>query len=297
MKTKRIVILLIALVFSFSQLNAQIQIISGLEGGTYDQLSKDIKSVTELPIEITTSGGSLDNYNKLVADNNFNITFLQYDVLQAEELINPKIRENIRILLPLFLDEEIHLITRADAPFKSINDLNLKKVGIGAPTQGTNVTAKTIKFRTGINWTSVEIHSNDAYDALINGKIDAYFYVGGAPVSGLTNIEIGKIKLLPVKHKALKKIYPEKKIDAGTYKWQNKSVKTYAVSTVMVLNTAKCSDDFKKDVEKLYFDIKENVAKLQESGHPKWKDVYYENATINWPYYYIPEKNKTKSGR
>lgn len=297
MKTKRIIILLIALVFGFTQLNAQIKIISGLEGGTYDQLANDIKNITELPIEISTSGGALDNYNQLIADNDFNITFLQFDVLLAEELINPEIKENIRILLPLFLDEEIHLITKAEAPIKSIKDLELKKVGIGASTQGTNITAKTIKTRTGINWTDVEIHSNEAYNALMKGEIDAYFYVGGAPVAGLKDLECGKIKLVPIKHKALNSIYTKKTIAACSYAWQKKAIKTYAVSTVMVLNVAKCSDDFKKDVEKLYFDIKENVAKLQESGHPKWKDVYYKNSDINWPYYYIPEKKKTKSGR
>ncbi len=284
--------------FGFSQLSAQIQIISGLEGGTYDQFSNDIKKITELPIEISTSGGALDNYNKLVADNAFNITFLQFDVLLAEELINPKIRENIRILLPLFLDEEIHLITKIDAPIKSIKDLELKKVGVGARTQGTNITASTIKNRTGINWTDVEIHSNESYEALMNGDIDAFFYVGGAPVSILNELDCnGKIKLVPIKHKALKSINAKKKISACTYKWQKKTIKTYSVSTLMVLNVSKSSKDFKKEVEKLYFDIKENVSKLQEIGHPKWKDVYYENADINWPYYYIPEKKKTKSGR
>jgi len=302
MKTKSILNLLIVLVFIIfsTEGKSQIQIVSGMEGGTYNQLTHDIQNIIELPIDIFTSEGALDNYQQLMEENGINITFLQYDVLLAEELINPRVKDRIRVLLPLFLDEEIHLIAKKDDKINSLSDLEMKKVGVGAITQGTKVTAQTIKNRTGINWEDVEISSNESIEALMNGDIDAFFYVGGAPISFLqtiSDIGLDKIKLVSIKHKKLNDIYTKAKITSGTYTWAKYDVFTYAVPTLMVINISKISDDFKQDVERLYFGIKSNVNKLQTEGHPKWKDVYYENTTINWPYYYIPEKKKTESGK
>lgn len=273
---------------------SQIQLLSGLEGGTYNQLANDIKNISKLQINVYTSSGALDNYNQLIGNTPVNVTFLQYDVLLTAVAFDSKIKDYLRILLPLFLDEEIHLITLKDSKIKSLKDLKLKKVGIGAPTQGTNVTAKTIKNKTGLIWTDVEIPSSEALDALLKGEIDAFFYVGGMPVAALqaySNQAQGKIKLVPIKDKRLKDIYTPKVIKAKTYAWQEKDVATFSVATVLVLNTQKSNPDFLKDIEILYWEIRDNVAKLQSQGHPKWKDVYYQNSEINWPYFYIPPKS------
>jgi TRAP transporter TAXI family solute receptor len=288
---KKLITSLTVLIFLALSLNSQVVVLSGLENGTYDQLTNDIKGVTTVSMEIRTSKGSVDNFEQLNKDNEVNIAFMQYDVLLANEMIDAKIKDHMRILIPLFLDEEIHLITKQSSEIKKITDLEMKKVGIGTTDQGTHITAKTIKNKTGINWEDVEISSNEAYDALMAGKIDAYFYVGGVPINELKDKK--DIKLVSVKHKSLKDIYVKKKIDVEAYPWMEKKVITIAVPTLFVLNNSKIDDNFKKEVEKLYFDIKDNVTKLQADGHPKWKDVYYKNTEINWPYYYIPEKKRT----
>jgi hypothetical protein len=272
---------------------AQLEIVSGLEGGTYFHLANDFRKVSSIPMNIYTSKGSIDNFEQLMGANKINITFLQYDVLIMQGILNSKIREKVRILLPLFIDEEIHLITKKDSKIKSVKDLKFKKVGIGLPSQGTNITARNIKDKLGIVWTDVETHSNDGLQALLEGKVDAYFYVGGAPVEALQAFGAAakdQIKLVAISDRRLKGTYQPRIIKKGLYAWVEKDVKTIVVPTILAVNLDKLSPDMKSQVELLYRDITDNVKKLQTEGHPKWKSVYYQNAEIHWPYYYIPRK-------
>ena len=271
-----------------TSVEAQLQLLSGLQGGTYQSLAKDIMNNSTQKITVETSEGSVDNFNQLVSDDNsINATFLQYDVLLLNELKAPSIRENLRVLLPLFLDEEIHLIAKKGSGITDLNDLRGKRVAVGTKEQGTYVTATTIKQRTGVAWFDIEMSSIDAYQALLDGTIDAYFYVGGAPVSSLSKLGTdAKIQLVNIKHKALKDIYRVKKIKKGTYAWQEKTISTFAVPTLLVVKVKNMSDDTQLKFNNLLADVQANMKKMQSEGHPKWKEVYFKNQDIDWPYYY-----------
>lgn len=291
MNKNAIRLVLIGLFFMGFAVNmqAQLQLLSGLQGGTYQSLAQDIKNNSSLKINVLTSSGSVDNYNQLVSnENSVNVTFLQYDVLLANELKTPSIRENLRVLLPLFLDEEIHLISRKGSDITDLSDLRGKRVAIGTKGQGTYVTATIIKQRTGIAWFDVEMSSNDAYQSLVDSVIDAYFYVGGTPVSSLAKLPAdAKIQMVNIKHKALKDIYRKKKIKAGTYSWQSKTVTTFAVPTLLVVKVENMSDDTQQKYNTLVEEVNANLKKMQANGHDKWKDVYFKNQDIDWPYYYV----------
>lgn len=281
-----------------TSVEAQLQLLSGLQGGTYQSLAKDIMNNSSQKITVETSNGSVDNFNQLISDDNsINATFMQYDVLLANELKTPSIRENLRVLLPLFLDEEIHLIAKKGSGITDLSDLRGKRVAIGTKEQGTYVTATTIKQRTGVAWFDIEMSSNDAYQALLDGTIDAYFYVGGVPVSSLSKLGAdAPIQMVNIKHKALKDIYRPKKIKKGTYAWQEKTVSTFAVPTLLVVKVKNMSDDTQLKFNTLLADVQANMKKMQDEGHPKWKDVYFKNQDIDWPYYYAkPVVKDTKN--
>ena len=294
----RIVLLSVMVLFSGMGLFAQLQLLSGLPGGTYESLAKDIQKYSTQKVTVLTSAGSVDNYNQLISDDNsINATFLQYDVLLANEMKTPEIRNDLRVLLPLFLDEEIHLIAKKGSGIESLSDLRGKRVGVGTKEQGTYVTATTIKQRTGIAWEDVEISSNDAFQQLIDGKIDAYFYVGGAPVASLAKLGAdAPIMLVNIKHKALKDIYRKKKISGGTYAWQQKSISTFAVPTLLVVKVKDMSDDTQIKFNTLLKDVEEHINEMQDNGHVKWKDVYFKNQDIDWPYYYARPVVKNTKG-
>lgn len=293
MLMKRFITLFLSLMLVSSGLFAQMTVVSGLKGGTYSQLANDIKRICAANILIETSNGNMENLARLKEDENVQITFLQYDVLLTEEKVNAKAKDNYQILLPLFLDEEVHLITLKETGIKKLKHLKGKKVAIGSPEQGTFVTAKTIKNHTNIDWEDVELQSNDAFKALQLGEIDAMFYVGGMPVAAIQALPEGlreKIQFVKIRHPKLKNIYETKTFKPGTYSWYDKKIKTIAIPTLMVVNVSKLTDEQKKEIEVLYWAIKDNVKKLQESGHKKWTQVYYKNQDIKWPYYYVPER-------
>ena len=67
-------------VFSaFSQISS-VQILSGLEKGTYNELSNDIQKSTTVPVKVLTSGGAAENFDKITHESDINLTFIQYDL-------------------------------------------------------------------------------------------------------------------------------------------------------------------------------------------------------------------------
>ncbi|MBN2745082.1 MAG: TAXI family TRAP transporter solute-binding subunit, partial [Bacteroidales bacterium] len=232
-------------------------------------------------LEVRESDGSYYNFLKIdKAD--VDLTFLQYDVLlmEDEKDLQRKLKKvaDIRILLP-FGAEQIHLITSKTGKIKSFDDLKNKRVGIGSKLQGTNVTALYIKEQTKMKWEDVEIPYDKAFRALFNGDIDAFFFVGKAPVSDLANLSKSmkdKITLisLPVNEK-LKDAYGEQvDITMDQYKWLEANIKTYEVKTVLVTSIRDQEETKVEAIKELLRAIKEN--KDKEGYHPGWANVKFE---------------------
>lgn len=292
---KRKFILFIGLMVVSNFLFAQIHMVSGLKGGTYSQFANDISRVVKTELELQNSEGSLENMELIKNDENVHLAFMQYDVLLTQEKMNSGVKEYIQIFLPLFLDEEVHVLTLKESGIKKLKHLEGKEVAVGSPEQGTFVTAKTIKNHTGINWEEVEMNSNEAFKALAEGQVDAMFYVGGIPVSSIQALPDDlreRLRFVKVRHPKLKDIYKKKTYKDGGYTWYDDKIKTIATPTLLVVNTRHLDDAKEKELQELYRDVKSSIKELQETGHEKWMDVYYKNQNIRWPYYYVPDKEK-----
>lgn len=274
--------------------NSQMVILSGVSGGSYEQFANDIKKVSDtIPeIEIRTSSGSVDNFEQLTkGDNKIAFTFLQEDVLNHQQLKDLEqgtdLIGDIRILLPLG-KEEIHLIVRDDDKINSLKDLKGKNVAIGAPNQGTHITASLVKELTKMKWkdiTSTLSFDNVFYD-LLNNKIDAFFFVGAAPVSKLIELPPqSKIKIIPLDDSRLEEIYLPTVIPAGIYRCANYSVKTFAVKSVLATSITKEDETRKKNIVKTLKSIRNNIETLQKKGHPKWKEVDFYLKNVDWELY------------
>jgi len=338
MKTKSTLSLLFVLFFICSALisKSQISILSGVDGGSYSEMAKDIQEicpptiVTEVDtqiiqtpildsegyetgetkttynlvtssdtsefINVLTSDGAYYNFLKL-KKSNIDVTFLQYDVILYEELKDLKRKfqktEDLRVLLSLGI-EEIHLITKRDNDkINSLKDLKKKDVGIGSSMQGTNVTAQLIKEKTGINWFDVEIPFEKAFRALLNDDIDAFFFVGAAPVTSLNKLSPtlkDQIKLVPIENKELEEIYEVATISSDTYTWVDKNVKTFSVRSVLVTSVTDETPQKIANLNKLLNFIKQNLNKLQAEGHPAWKTVNFKDNGIEWEFHDVAKK-------
>ena len=295
MKNRFIPFLLLGLlIFSGTPLLAQIKMASGIKGEIYDQFAIDIRNNTDVPITIESTRGSADNLEKLINED-FQLAFLQYDVLLYNELTrddanSPKLKDYIRVMLPLY-DEEVHLIARNDGSINSLMDLRNKRVGIGSELSGTGVTAKYIQYNTMIEWEAVVIPFDESFNALLNDSIDAFFYVGAAPSNTLKSLSenVGAlIKLIPIENDNLNDFYLQKEIKSGTYPWLKKDINTISVRSLIGVNTNNIDDSTAALVDLLYDDLKGNLTGIQKNkmSHPKWKDVDFSRTRgIDWPVY------------
>ncbi len=283
--------LLVLLLFTSYNVATTAQVVlSGTEGNANHIIAQDMKRYCTSEIEVQTSSGSMDNFKNL---NHGIIAFLQYDVLQ-QELYNDlknitSNTDSIRVLMSLG-NEEIHLIAHASSNIKSIRDLNDQslKIAVGGQGQGTAITAGIIKEITGCSWTDVNKSFKESIQALLNKEIDAFFFVGSAPVSSLKVFSKlaphaqKSIKLIPLEDKRLESSYDPALIKAGTYKWADYDVKTYSVKSLLVTKVTGETKEDKKKIEDLLRGIKTNVLKLQKQGHSQWSYVDFSFNGIQW---------------
>ncbi len=295
------------LMTSISTVNAQV-ILSGIEGASNFRIAQDIKDYTGLKtLEVKVSSGSVENFNNVKAGT---IAFVQYDVLQQEawnDLTNITNRtDDIKVLLSLG-NEEIHLVAHTESNISSLRDLNDPniKVGIGSKDQGTAVTALIIKQQTECKWTDVNLSFKESIKALLTREIDAFFFVGSAPVAAFKPFSLlspanqKKIKLISISDSRLKEIYGEPvRILRTTYDWASYDVTTYAVVSLLVTKTTGETPEQQKQIKELLSAIKTNVINLQKDGHPQWRQVAFNFNRIDWPIHPIADEvfKKKKPG-
>lgn len=271
----------------------QLQILSGFEGGSYYQFASDISSITTVSIKVIPTKGAMSNFRNISKRDNPYIAFCQFDLLQAKQFEDQmsngrrKLTETMRVLL-VFGNEEIHLVAKNNGKIDNIKDLKKKKVAIGTKHQGTYFTATKVKELSGVKWKDQAISFDEALPQLLNDEIDAFFFIGNAPVSKLKRLSgffKDKIKLLPITNENLNQYYFPVTIPAGTYKWANYDVDTYATKTVLFLNTSNKTSKENDNIKKVLEDIKENIEELRSQGHPRWNKIDFSFDDVEWEIY------------
>lgn len=179
--------------------------------------------------------------------------------------------------------EAVQLVTM-DPAIKSVKDLKGKSVSIGAPGSGVYFNAVDILGAAGMTEKDIKAQYQsfaDSADALKDGKIDAAFIVAGAPTPAITELcTTNDAYLVPIDGDVAAKImkensfYTEYTIPAGTYKGQDKDVKTVTVKATLIV-TADASED---DVYNLTKAIFENIDAITKEN-AKGAELTLENAT------------------
>jgi len=299
MKTKLLFFALALFVGVAKPVFAQLEILSGFEAASNYEIALDIKRIYSDSLIIQKTSGSIDNLGKLTAGK---VGFVQYDVLQQELLNdlmnNTKLTKDVVVLLPLG-NEEIHLIAKSHdnlpKKFEDLNNPNIR-VSIGSEGQGTSVTAKIIKELTGSTWTDVQLGFEESIQALLKDEIDAFFFVGACPVNKLAVFtklaphHKKQIQLIPITDERIADSYMKTEIPANTYKWASYAVQTYAVKSLLVTRITGENDAHRNNITRLLADIKMNVIKLQEVGHPQWWRVNFNYKGIDWEIHTIAKK-------
>ena len=166
--------------------------------------------------------------------------------------------------------ETVLLVTRADTGINTVWDLKGKTVNIGNPGSGQRGNAEDVLRLYGIDKDAdikaQGLQQQEASRALIDRKIDAFFYTVGNPSAAIEEpANSTQIKIIPINDAAIygfvdeRPYYVMTTIPAGTYKGVDEDVETYAV-TATVVTSASASEAMVYDTVKTVF---ENLEELK----------------------------------
>lgn len=285
----------------------QIGMVTGGQSGTYKVFGENIRdliltegNISSFEICVKLSKGSFSNVKRMASTENAGIGIVQSDVIEV--LKNNKIFKGandvkaLRLIAPLY-NEEVHLFAKKS--IKSINDLKGKRVNVGSIGGGSWVTATAIFDEKGFSVKEQPILENysheDAKQAVLNGSLDAMFYVAGKPVSlfsDLQKYDTTKVHFVPINASEFSTLpYFPANIGQQDYSWLNSTIKTISVKALLV------SYDFSRSINS-YHDIRCNqfesigavirdeisILKSNNSGrwHKKWSQVDLDVDVPGW---------------
>lgn len=235
-----------------------------------------------------SSRGSVDNINAIISglrDSGFAQSDVAYWAYTGTGTMEGKApAKDLRAIAALF-PEHIHLVAAKDSGINSVADLKGKKVSLDEPGSGTYVDAKLILEANGLSdadFTAEALKPDASSDALRNGKLDAFFFVGGYPTGAIVELAASApIKLVPIDGagaEALTGKYgfiAKSDIPAGTYEGVDTDTPTVAVGAQW-LTSAKADDTLIYNITKALWNA--NTRKLLDSGHAKGKMINLETA-------------------
>jgi hypothetical protein len=139
-----------------------------------------------ITLEILPSAGSLDNLQRLqAADSRVDIGFAPGGLVKDADFSNI-------VSLGSIAYQPLFIFYRGEAPIERLAELAGRRIAIGAEGSGTRALAKTLLAANGITGaptTFVDLDSEAAASALLDGKLDAVFLMGdSAPMQSLRTL-------------------------------------------------------------------------------------------------------------
>lgn len=276
--------------------DAQISIMTGSPTGTYIQFGRDMQKLMSdcgQAMDVVESDGSLENFLGVRRRPNTQFGIVQNDVLEymqtfaSKDPVIARTIQGVRIAFPLY-EEEVHILANKD--IANFQGLDGKRVAIGVEDSGTFLTASLMLSLAGLKPAEqLAISPKEALEELNAGKIDAFFYVAGAPASLFAegDIDGSKFHLLPIADDTLRSVYTPSTLAANTYAFQTEPVDLVSVKAVLMTyeydpnknayHRAACNA-----VSDLSSLILTKLDDLKANGHPKWKNVDLNAIPPGW---------------
>ncbi|MFI7639873.1 TAXI family TRAP transporter solute-binding subunit [Nonomuraea sp. NPDC049400] len=245
-------------------------------GGLAKQLSANIAN-TQATASVTSA--SVENI-KLLASGKADIGFSQSDT--AADAVNGKdtftAKQPVKAIARIY-DNYTQLVVAPGVSATKVADLKGKRVSLGPANSGTQVVARRVLQAAGINpdsdITKQQLSINESVQAAKDGTIDAFFWVGGLPTAGITDLATSKpdMKLIDTSDVLAKMQstygpqYVGLDIDMSVYKLSG-TVKTVGIANVLLVPD-KMSDQLAYDITRTLFEKKAELSAV----HPEAKKL------------------------
>jgi hypothetical protein len=262
-----------------------------LGGGMANVLSKYLPGV-QATAEVT--GGSVDNL-KLIGAQPGQIGLSMVDA--ALDAMDGKGKfaagkVSVRTLMVLY-PNRMHVVSTEARGVSKMSDLKGKRVSTGSPGSATEVMAFRVIEAAGLDrdkdMTRERLSVAESANALKDGKIDAFFWVGGLPTAAVTDVGATpnvKIRLVDTSDLVEKmnakysKLYSKGVIPSKTYPGQDKDNSVAVVQNILVAN-ANMPDDVAYNIVKTLMEKKpELVAVHREAENFEVKSQSNDNTPI-----------------
>ena len=268
-----------------------IAIATGGTGGVYYPLGGGManvltKYVPGYAATARVTGGSVDNL-KLIGSQQSEVALVMVDAaldaLKGEDKFkgNPVEVRTLMVLYP----NRMHVVTVEGRGIEKMSDLKGKRVSTGSPGSATEVMAFRVIEAAGLDkdkdMRRERLGVAESTNAIKDGKIDAYFWVGGLPTAAVTDLGASpglKIKLIDHTevvdgmNKKYGNLYTAGVIPAKTYPGQDKDNAISVVQNILVAN-AKMTDKVAYDIVKTFIEKKDELVAV----HGEAKSIALEN--------------------
>lgn len=167
--------------------------------------NSDVCGPAGLIVSTRTSEGAADN---LIAVNRGDVEsgLAQSDVIAAAikgqgvfRKLGPQ--SHVRVIASLF-SEQVHLVVAVKSKIRNVGDLRGKRVSLGSEGSGVDITAEEILTGFRLPLSRMKTSHDDIFAAatlLRQGKLDAFFAVGGVPLDPVQAlIAAGQARLVPI---------------------------------------------------------------------------------------------------
>jgi TRAP transporter TAXI family solute receptor len=264
-----------------------------LGGAIANVLSKNLPNV-QATAEVT--GGSVDNL-KLIGTGQSELGFTMadaaLDALQGQD----KFKNNkvpLQALLVVY-PNRMHVVTVEGTGIETMADLKGKRVSTGSPGGATEVMAFRVIEAAGLDkdkdMRRERLGVAESTNAIKDGKIDAYFWVGGLPTAAVTDLGATpgvKLKLIDHSEVVAKMnakyggIYSEGVIPPKTYPGQDKDNKISVVQNILISNAA-MPDQVAYDIVKTFIEHKADLVAVHgEAASIDLANQVMKNSPITW---------------
>ena len=280
----RLAALAAATVLSGAAVAQNLSIATGGTGGVYYPLGGGIaaalsKYVPGMQATAEVTGGSVDNL-KLIGTGKPYIGLTMADATLDAYKGEDKFKGNkvpLRTLMVLY-PNRMHVVSVEGKGINKMADLKGKRVSTGSPGSATEVMGFRVIEAAGLDkdkdMKRERLGVAESVNALKDGKIDAFFWVGGLPtaaVTDLANTPGTKIRMIdhaetvgPM-NKKYGNLYVEDVIPKATYKGMDTDNKQATVMNILVAHE-KMDDKTAYNIVKTIFDKREDLIAVHKEA-------------------------------
>jgi hypothetical protein len=278
-----------------------IAIATGGTGGVYYPLGGGManvltKHVPGYAATARVTGGSVDNL-KLIGSQQSEVALVMVDAaldaLKGEDKFkgNPVEVRTLMVLYP----NRMHVVSVEGKGIEKMSDLKGKRISTGSPGSATEVMAFRVIEGANLDkdkdMRRERLGVAESVNALKDGKIDAFFWVGGLPTAAVTDLGATpgvKIKLIDhtevvdAMNKKYGNLYTTGIIPAKTYPGQDKDNAITVVQNILVAN-AKMPDKVAYDIVKTFIEKRDELVAVHgEAKAIALENQIQKNSPIPW---------------